>query len=556
MISELRIRDLATIADVTLPLGDGLNVLTGETGAGKSMLVDALGLLLGGRAESGAVRPGAARAVVEGVLEVSGAAVRRQVEALGLDLDEQRLVIRREVTSEGRSRAWVNGSPTTAGVLQELGALLVDLHGQHEAQSLLRPDAQRAILDAFAGAEDEARAVAEAVATYREIRARADELIRRRDDVRRRADYLRHVVDEIDRAKPRPDELEQLADEIRLLAQAGARVEHATRVATLVDGGTHSALAAVAAAERALTPLERIDGGVARWRELLDAAYANLRELAAEAQEYAASVQEDPSRLDAAERRREQLQRLCAKHGGDLAALAAVRDEAAAELELLDTAALDLQALGGREQEAAARVQTAAEALTARRTAAAERLARAVGRLLPKLGLGGAAVVVQLLPLEAAAEYGAEQVRFDARLNVGMEPRPIAKVASGGELARLMLALKVVLARQDQVPSLVFDEVDEGVGGEIGGQVGQALAEVAARHQVLVITHLPQIAALADRHLVVRKRARGGLATSDVAVIHGEDRVHELARMLGDAEDPAARSHAAALLQRAAATAD
>lgn len=555
MISELRIRDLATIADVTLPLGDGLNVLTGETGAGKSMLVDALGLLLGGRAESGAVRPGAARAIVEGVLEVTAAGIRRQVEALGLDLDEQRLVVRREVTVEGRSRAWVNGSPTTAGVLQELGALLVDLHGQHEAQSLLRPEAQRAILDAFAGAEAEARAVAEAVTAHREIRTRADELTRRRDDVRRRADYLRHVVDEIDRAKPVPDELDRLAEEIRLLAQAGARVEHASRVATLVDGGAHSALAAVAAAERAVASLERIDGSVTRWRELLDAAYANLRELAAEAQAYAAAVQEDPARLDAAERRREQLQRLAAKHGGDLATLAAVRDEAAAELELLDTAALDLKGLAAREQEALARVEAASAALTARRSAAAERLARAVGRLLPKLGLTGAEVVVRLLPLDVPTEQGAEQVRFDARLNVGMEPRPIAKVASGGELARLMLALKVVLARQDQVPSLVFDEVDEGVGGEIGGQVGQALAEVAARHQVLVITHLPQIAALADRHLVVRKRARGGLATSDVAVIHGEDRLHELARMLGDADDPAARSHAAALLQRAAAAA-
>jgi len=553
MIGELRVRDLATIADVTLQLGTGLNVLTGETGAGKSMLVDALGLLLGGRAESSAVRPGAVKAIIEGVIDVESASVRKQVEALGLDVDEQRLVIRREVTAEGRSRAWVNGSPTTAGVLQELGSLLVDLHGQHEAQSLLRPEAQRNILDDFAGAAAARAAVASVHAAHVELEARAAELQRRRDDVRRRADYLRHVVAEIDKAKLKPDELQQLNDEIRLLAQAGARVEHASRIAHLADGGSDSALHAVSAAERALAPLERIDAGVARWRELLDAAYANLRELAAEAAEYAERVQEDPARLDDAERRRDLLQRLCAKHGGDLPRVMAVRDEAATELDSLDTAELDLRGLDARRAASLEQLTVAAAVLTAARAAGAERLGRAVGRVLPKLGLSGAEAMVRLLPLAQSAAFGAEQVIFEARLNVGMDAKPIARVASGGELARLMLALKVVLARQDQVPTLVFDEVDEGVGGEIGGQVGQALAEVAARHQVLVITHLPQIAALADRHLVVRKRAKGGLATSDVSVIHGEDRVHELARMLGDAEDPAAVKHAEALLRRAAA---
>jgi DNA repair protein RecN (Recombination protein N) len=552
MLVELRVRDLATIADVTLHLGTGLNVLTGETGAGKSMLVDALGLLLGGRAESGAVRPGASKAIVEGVVEVEAAGIRRRVEGLGLDLDEGRLVLRREVSAEGRSRAWANGSPTTAGVLQELGALLVDLHGQHEAQSLLRPDLQRDVLDAYAGAGTQADAVAAAHGEWASLAQRADELQRRRDDVQRRADYLRHVVSEIERLQPKADELEALIEEARLLGQAGARAEHAGRLAQLLDGGNQSALGAVAQAERVLGQLERLDPAAARWRELLDAAYANLRELAAEASAYADGAEEDPARLDEVQTRRDALQKLCAKHGGDLARVLAVRDEAAAELDLLDTADLDLRAIAARREAAQENLRTAAAGLTAARTAAAERLARAVNRLLPRLGLGGGEVVIRLQPVTEVGPAGAEQVTFDARLNIGMDARPIAKVASGGELARLMLAFKVVLARQDRIPTLVFDEVDEGVGGEIGGQVGAALAEVAQRHQVLVITHLPQIAARADRHLVVRKRAMGGVATSDVETIHGEDRVTELARMLGDADDAAARKHAESLLRRSA----
>jgi DNA repair protein RecN (Recombination protein N) len=299
VITELRVRDLATIADVTLQLGPGLNVLSGETGAGKSMLVDALSLLLGERAESGLVRPGAAKAIVEGAFDVPDAATRRRIEALGLDVEDGRVVVRREVSVEGRSRAWVSGSPTTAAVLTQLGALLVDLHGQHETQSLLHADAQRDILDAFAGASGERAAVAEAHASVAALRAEETALAARRDEVRRRADYLRHVVSEIDAAKLKPGEDEALALEARRLSQAGALAEHATRIAAALDGGEDDALRAVAAADRALHALERIDPAVSGWREMLDAAYANLSELARLAAEYAAGVQVDPERLAA-----------------------------------------------------------------------------------------------------------------------------------------------------------------------------------------------------------------------------------------------------------------
>lgn len=550
MLTELRVRDLATIADVSLQLGRGLNVLTGETGAGKSMLVDALALLLGERAAAGTVRPGASKAVVEGAFEEIEPTTRRKIEELGLDVEEGRVIVRREVSTEGRSRAWVNGSPTTASVLGELGALLVDLHGQHETQSLLHSEAQRDILDAYAHAEIQRAAVAEAHAQVTALRAEESGLAARRDEVRRRADYLRHVVDEIDRAQLVPGEDEALQLEARRLSQAGALVEQAQRVVDALEGESGNALGALAVAGRTLGSLEKIDPATLEWRELLDTAYTNLSELTRLATEYAASVQEDPDRLATVERRRDLLFRLTGKYGSSLEAVLATRDEAATELDLLDTADTDLRALASRRAAAEAGLQKAAEALSELRRDASDRLARGVNRLLPKLGLTGGKLSVELSPLAQPGATGGESVQLNVQLNVGHDVKRLAKVASGGELSRLMLALKVILVKHDAIATLVFDEVDQGIGGEVGAQVGSALAEVAERHQVLVITHLPQIAARADSHLVVSKEARRGIATSDVQVLYGEDRVNEIARMLGDAEGDAARRHAQALLRK------
>jgi DNA repair protein RecN (Recombination protein N) len=550
MLTELRVRDLATIADVTLQLGPGLNVLTGETGAGKSMLVDALALLLGERAAGGSVRPGAPKAVVEGAFENIAGSTCGSIEALGLDVEEGRVVIRREVSAEGRSRAWVNGSPTTASVLAELGALLVDLHGQHETQSLLHAQAQRDILDAYAHAEAERAAVAEAHERVAWVRAEESALAARRDEVRRRADYLRHVVGEIDSAKLKPGEEEALQVEARRLGQAGTLVEQAQRIIDALEGEEGNALRALNLAGRALANLEKIDPAAAEWRELLDTAYTNLSELSRMVSEYAASIQEDPDRLAQVERRRDLLFRLTGKYGPSLEAVLTTRNDAAAELDLLDTADTDLRALAARRTAAETALDTSAEALSVRRRDAADRLARGVNRLLPQLGLPGGKLSVVLSPLPEPGVHGREAVQLFVQLNPGLEARPLAKVASGGELSRLMLALKVVLVKHDAIATLVFDEVDQGIGGEVGAQVGAALADVAQRHQVLVITHLPQIAAQADSHLVVSKAARRGIATSDVQVLHGEDRINEIARMLGDAEGDAARRHAQAMLGR------
>lgn len=548
MISELRVRDLVTIADVTLQLGTGLNVLTGETGAGKSMVVDAVALLLGARADSGLVRPGAPRAIVEGAFDLEESGLRRRLEAAGLDLEDGQLVIRREVTSDGRSRAWVNGSPTTIGVLARFGSLLVDLHGQHESQSLLHADSQREILDAFAGAQGERAALLEAHSALETLRTEESDLVAKRDEVRRRADYLRHVQQEIEQAKLRAGEDQELDSEARRLSHAGTLGEQARKLTALLDGDDGGALPALGQVDRLLGSLERIDPAVSVWRELLDGAYNQLTELSRLADDYANRLQDDPARLSEIERRRDLLYRLKQKYGATIDAVMATRTSAAGELDLLDTADLDLRQIAARRVAAEAACKAAADGLSAKRKEAGTRLARAVTRLLPDLGLPGGKLDVDLAPLGRIESAGQESVTFTVQLNAGHEARALAKAASGGELSRIMLALKVVLARHDSVPTLVFDEVDQGIGGEIGAQVGGALAEVAERRQVLVITHLPQIAARAERHLVVSKAAKRGIATSDVQQIHGEDRVTEIARMLGDAEGATAREHAKVLL--------
>jgi DNA repair protein RecN (Recombination protein N) len=391
----------------------------------------------------------------------------------------------------------------------------------------------------------------------RELERREADLTARREDVGRKADYLRHVVEEIERAAPRNGEVETLDVEAKRLAHADELGRLSRELEQALD------TAGLSRAAKLFGGLTRLDPSVAKWQELLDGAFAHVAELAQAARDYAAAIESDPHRLGAVEQRRDVLFRLTQKYGPTLPDVLATRDRAARELELLDTADLDLRNIAEQRETAAADFARACSALTAKRTKGAARLAKSVNELLPALGMLGGRFAARLVPLagtdrdslRAPRSHGAEDVVFEVQLNVGLEARPLAKVASGGELSRLMLALKVVLAQHDAVPTLVFDEVDQGIGGEVGGRVGEALATVAQAtaggRQALVITHLPQIGAYANHHLVVAKGARGGIATSDVQVVTGEARTRELARMLGDPDMRTALSHAAELLRRA-----
>ena len=556
MLTELRIKNFAIIESLTLPLARGFNVLSGETGAGKSIIVGALGLLLGERASADVIRTGAERATVEGVFDISDRdEIRALLDDKGIDVEEPTVVLKREV-AVGRARAWINGTTVNAGLLAEIGRLLVNLHGQHEAQTLLDGEAQRRILDAFAGAAEQAATVRRTHDELGAILREIADLTRRRADAERRADYLRHVVREIGDAKLVEGEDVRLEDEARRLENADELRSLAAGIAGALDGDEETVLQRLGAIARPLGSIQRIDPSLAPLQESYDTAYYALEALARELEEYQASVDLDPARLDDVRRRRDLLFRLTKKYGGTLADVVRAGDEARAELDLVDTAGLDLRQLESRERVVRERLAEAARALTSRREAGADRLARAVDEVLPELGMPDGHVLVALHPLREIASCGAEDVEFRVSLNVGHDARPLARVASGGELSRVMLALKTILARLDHVPTLVFDEVDAGIGGRVGLQVGETLRRVASYHQVFAITHLPQIAARAHHHIVVSKGARGGVTTADVSVVDGAERVAELARMLGgDPDSAVSQAHARELLDNASASA-
>ncbi len=555
MLIELRIQNYAVIDRLAVRLEPGLNVLTGETGAGKSIIVGALSLLLGERASAEFVRAGADKASIEGVFDVADRPeVLALMEAQGLESEDGLLILRREVAVEGRNRAWVNGSAATAGFVGELGRRLVDLHGQHEHQTLLRMDEQRAILDAFAGATELAAEVRTAHARLQRARSALEELDRRRREVEQRAEFLRFQAEEIDKAKLRADEEERLEEEAN-------RLEHSEDLARL-SGRLHQALYAaedsvtssLGELRRVLDHLLRIDASQQQEAtELLESAYYNVEELGRRMGEYAARVEHDPIRLDEIRRRQDVIFRLRTKYGPTLTDVIETGRRAREELELLESGGLERRDL--EKEEAAARVALASFAgeLSARRREAAGRLAAEVGAILPDLGLDGGRLDVALDALGEIGGDGAESVEFRVALNAGFEPRPLARVASGGEMSRIMLALKTILARLDRIPSLVFDEIDAGIGGQIGHRVGEKLRRVADHHQVFVITHLAQIACRADHHVRVEKVERAGVTATTVTALRDDDRVRELARMLGgDPESATSLEHARELLGVAA----
>jgi DNA repair protein RecN (Recombination protein N) len=556
MLTELRIKNFAIIESLTLPLARGFNVLSGETGAGKSIIVGALGLLLGERANADVIRTGAERATVEGVFDVSDRPeIRALLDERGIDVEEGTIVLKREVAT-GRARAWINGTTVNAGLLAEVGRQLVNLHGQHEAQTLLDPEAQRRILDAFAGATEQAAVMRHAQDELSSIIREISDLTKRRADAERRADYLRHVVKEIGDAELTEGEDVKLEEEARRLENAEELRALASGIAGSLNGEEDTVLQKLAAIARHLSNIQRIDPTLARLQESYDSAYYAIEALARDLEDYESAIDLDPSRLEDVRRRRDLLFRLTKKYGGTLADVIRAGDESRAELDLVDSAGIDLRQLEARERTARSAVNEAARALTQMRQIGAERLARAVDEVLPDLGMPDGHVQVALLPLREVGPYGAEDIQFCVALNIGHEPRALSRVASGGELSRVMLALKTILARLDRVPTLVFDEVDAGIGGRVGLQVGETMRSVASHHQVFAITHLPQIAARAHHHILVSKGARGGVTTADVTVVVGDDRVTEIARMLGgDPESDVSRAHARELLETASTAA-
>jgi DNA repair protein RecN (Recombination protein N) len=550
MLVELRIRNFAVIQDLSVELGPGLNALTGETGAGKSIIVDALSLRLGERASSEVIRAGADRASVEAVFDLRGRPeLVSRLDELGFEADDDLLVLRREVQLEGRNRAWINGSPATAGVVGEFGRALVDLHGQHEHQTLLHPSEQRHILDAFGGAEAEAAAVADGYARLSALKERLDQARSRRQEIAARADFLRFQSEEIEAAAVEPDEDARIDDELRRLEHAEELARDSEAVHALLYTDEGSVSDRLAQARELLRRLARFDPALEAARDEADELYHRAVELGRSSGSYASAVEVSPERAETLRRRVDLLFRLKGKYGPTLQDVLTHRDRIGAELSELDGSVFEIEGLERSARDAEEELGAAIEALSRTRTAASARLGEAVQAVLPELGMPGARFEIQLEPLDEPTAGGGERVRFLASLNPGFEPRPLARIASGGELSRVMLALKSILAREDRVPTLVFDEIDAGIGGTVAGAIARKLREVAEHHQVFVITHLAQLASRGHQHLRVEKYEREGAAQTAVEVLEGEGRIREIARMLGgDPESQTSRDHARELL--------
>ncbi|MEW2530468.1 DNA repair protein RecN [Streptomyces sp. NPDC047071] len=575
VLEEMRIRSLGVIDDAVVELSPGFTAVTGETGAGKTMVVTSLGLLLGGRADPALVRIGAKSAVVEGRLTVpAGAAAALRAEEAGAELDDGALLISRTVSAEGRSRAHLGGRSVPVGLLAELADDLVAVHGQSDQQGLLKPARQRGALDRYAG-DAVAGPLDKYTAAYRRLRAvsaELEEITTRARERAQEADMLRFGLDEIAAVEPRTGEDVELAAEAERLGHAEALASAATAAHAALAGNPEDpegvdASTLVAGAHRVLETVRSHDSALAALAERIGEVGILLADVAGELAGYADDLDADPLRLAAVEERRAALTQLTRKYGEDVGAVLAWAEAGAARLAELEGDDDRLEDLTAERDALRTELAGLARELTEARAEAAARFAAAVTEELASLAMPHARVTIDVRQADdpegveidgrtvAYGPSGVDEVELLLAPHPGAPPRPIAKGASGGELSRVMLAVEVVFAGTDPVPTYLFDEVDAGVGGKAAVEIGRRLAKLAKSAQVVVVTHLPQVAAFADRQLLVEKTHDGSVTRSGVQVLEGEDRVRELSRMLAGQEDSeTARAHAEELL--AAARAD
>ncbi len=568
MLLELRIQDFAIIDRLELRLEGGFIAFTGETGAGKSIMIDAVELLLGGRADSTVVRSGAELALVEGAFRIAPA-VREAVHAIlereALLDDPDHLMLAREVRREGRNLARVNGRTVTVGLLRELGELLVDVHGQSEHLSLLRVPEHLHLLDRYARVDSLQSAYARAYLELGKLRGELKALRQREREAAQRMEYLRYQVEEIDAAALQVGEDETLVEERNRLANAEQLTEKAAHAIAALDEGLRDELSAtdlLGQAVEALEALAGFDPSMGQVQEESQALLEQLGDLARRLRIYQEGIEHDPKRLDEVEERLGLIRSLERKYGGGIEAVLAQADAARRELDDITHAEERILVLEDEERRLMGELARAGAELSQARRQAADQLAGGIEKELADLHMSGARFGVDLqweddsagVPLDgrlvAFGPDGLDQVEFLVEPNPGEGLKPLARIASGGETSRLMLGLKSVLAQADRTPTLIFDEIDQGIGGRVGAVVGRKLWRLAADHQVLCVTHLPQLAAFGDQHFKVDKAVEAGRTVTRVLAMEGEARVAELAQMLGGTSGPNLES-AADLLRHA-----
>jgi DNA repair protein RecN (Recombination protein N) len=561
MLAELHIHDFAIIDQLDLEFGPGLVILTGETGAGKSIILDALDMLLGGRADATSIRADAELARVEGTFKLAGperAAAHEILQREELQDDPNYVTLMREVRREGRNAARINGRTVHLSLLKELGEVLVDIHGQSEHLSLLNVKAHLGLLDRYASVEPELVKYQKTYQELQSLRHELEDLRQGQRDAERRTEMLTFQAEEIEAARLRQDEEVELKQERDRLANAETLATLAQEALTLLDDGTPESPAVidlVGQAVQSLNKLAQIDGAQKSLADQSTAVEENLADLAHSLRDYLEAIEYNPKRLEEAEERLDLIHRLERKYGGSVESVLAFAAEARKQLESITNASTRIAELEASETALLEKLSQQALALSQKRKEAAEKMSQSIETELSDLRMEAARFTVdfqtkpdpqgvcgpddQRLAFDA---NGLDKVEFLVAPNPGEGFKPLAKIASGGETSRLMLALKNVLARADQIPTLIFDEIDQGIGGRVGGTVGEKLWSLGRNHQVMVITHLPQLAAFGDLHFQVQKVVQNNRTLTRLSKLSGEPRTLELAQMLGDITEGTLRS--------------
>jgi DNA repair protein RecN (Recombination protein N) len=534
-LRHISLRDFVIVRELDLNLSQGFSVLTGETGAGKSILVDALQMALGERADSGAVREGATRCEVSAEFDCPPNA-HAVLEEAGFEVSDT-LLLRRSVDTQGKSRAWVNGSQATATQLRALGEMLLDIHGQHAWQSLTRPDAVRGLLDAYAGLHTED--LKASWQSWRQAQQAVQTARNAQDSLSREQERLAWQIGELDKLAPALDEWDDLNSQHTRLSHAQALIDAGQHAIGSLDGDEASRLGSATGAigllSQAIAQLQdqaHVEPEFQSIAEVLQSSLAQAEDAAHSLQAYLRKTDLDPDRLNELDQRLSQWLSLARRYKRPPEELAALLASWKQELNALE-AASDLEGLEAQERSAALAYQTEAKKLSQQRKKAAPKLAQAVTTAMQNLGMQGGRFEVALISLEQAAQHGLEDIQFLVAGHAGSTPRPVGKVASGGELSRIALAIAVTTSELGEAGTLIFDEVDSGVGGAVAETVGRLMKQLGMHRQVLAVTHLPQVASCADHHLLVSKASSKEGVSSSVTPIAGEQRVTEIARMLG-----------------------
>jgi len=533
MLTELNIKNFAIIDSLNITFEKGFNVLTGETGAGKSIIVDAVDLVLGGRASSEMIRSGCEEAVVEAAFNISDVkGVSEKLGEMGIEKDDN-LVIKRTLSASGKNKVFINGSMATIAMLSDVGEFLVDIHGQHEHQTLIKVERHIDVLDEYAALGPLRQEMSEIYSEWNRVKDELESLKSSEADKEKKVDLLRFQSDEIEKAALKVDEDEELLEERKLLSNAGRLYESANTALEILYLQSGSALELIKKAGSNVTDISIIDESMRVTLDAINSASASIEDAALTLRDYVGRISFDPERLNEIEERLDLIGRLKRKYGNTVSEILKYREEVDRELDGIERAEErigELEREGERLKDKGLKV---AETLSERRKKGSDELTKKVVKELSDLGMKKAIFEVKMERLNDISAKGSDKVEFLLSSNPGEATKPLSKIASGGELSRIMLALKKVLANPTGAPTMVFDEVDSGIGGGIAEVVGRKLREVAEGRQVLCITHLAQIAAMADLHYAVSKGENKGRTTTTVSRLSGDERVDEVARMLG-----------------------